>query len=177
MITATFTLDKIANIYIYVCSLFCQVYQVAQRSAPLLASPVLLLRRSAPHPDGEVHWWPLVKLDKISNIYIYIYVRYSVKFVKLPNAVRRWSRFHPRPCWYARFGDCVGQKKKDCMPMISAMLPLKGYRLTKHSIRSIRSGFVRVAIFYRGMLWRCGLVGAGVAHAFRFPHMWPISIS
>ena len=26
--------------------------------------------------------------------------------------------------------DCVGQKKKDCMLMISAMLPLEGYRMT-----------------------------------------------
>ena len=44
------------------------------------------------------------------------------------------------------------------MPLISAMLPLKGYRLTKHSIRSIRSGFVRVAILLQGgamALWTC----------------------
>ena len=44
------------------------------------------------------------------------------------------------------------------MLMISAMLPLKGYRLTKHLIRSIMSGFVRVAILLQGVamaLWTC----------------------
>ena len=42
--------------------------------------------------------------------------------------------------------------------MISAMLPLKAYRLINYLIRSIRSGFVRVAILLQGgamALWTC----------------------
>ena len=44
------------------------------------------------------------------------------------------------------------------MLAISAILPLKGYRLTKHLIRSVMSGFVRVAILLQGVamaLWTC----------------------
>ena len=61
--------------------------------------------------------------------------------------------------------------------MISAMLPLKGYRLTKHSIRSIRSGFVRVAILLQGgamALWTC----RGRYRPPRsLPHVGPISMA
>ena len=61
--------------------------------------------------------------------------------------------------------------------MISAMLPLKGYRLTKHLIRSIRSGFVRVAILLQGgamALWTC----RGRYRPPRsLPHVGPISMA
>ena len=65
--------------------------------------------------------------------------------------------------------------------MISAMLPLKGCRLTKHLIRSIRSGFVRVAILLQGgamALSTCrGRYRHGIAHPGRLPHVGPISMA
>ena len=61
--------------------------------------------------------------------------------------------------------------------MVSDMLSLKGYRLIKHLIRSIRSGFVRVAILLQGVLWRYRLVGGGIAHPGRLPHVGPISMA
>ena len=63
------------------------------------------------------------------------------------------------------------------MPMISAMMPLKGYRLTKHLIRSIGRDLFALPFFYRGVLWRYRLVGDGIAHPGRLPHVGPISMA